>query len=207
MFHFSVPEIISGTSAVVGPRTSVPAVCTSDIFTPYQHNGRVLVGPWITFHWWVWPDWSTTSRAHWAKCGLYSGETQALWLPCHISSRYAEKKGRMSQIHHILCTQAVLTLARQNHQQRCWFVFTPTVVTKDKSLQWHKLYWMFNGNQESFNWIMQQWQNWWAQLGVGHKVPRFPLRLYVSQSALYWWHTGPCAVNKTLITKCNETFT
>lgn len=108
MFHFSVPEIISGTSAVVGPRTSVPAVCTFDIFRAYQHNGGVLVGPWITFHWWVWPDWSTTSRAHRAKCELYSWETQALWLPCHISSRYAEKKGRMSQIRHIPCTQAVL---------------------------------------------------------------------------------------------------
>lgn len=83
-----------------------------DILTLYQHNwGSCQVGHWITFHWCVRPDWSTASRAYWPKRGLYSWETQALSLPCHISNCRAEKKGRV--LHHVPYTQAVLTLARK----------------------------------------------------------------------------------------------
>lgn len=125
-----------------------------DILTLYQHNwGSCQVGHWITFHRCVRPDWSTASRAYWPKCGLYSWETQALSLPCHISNCRAEKKGRVSQIHHVPYTQAVLTLARK---KKC-------------SLQWDKLQLRLNNNLDTSNLIMTHYQHRrcrWTQLGV-----------------------------------------
>lgn len=55
------------------------------------------VGPWITFHGRVWPDWSTTLHAQWPKYGLHSGELQA---PLVAGSRHQspcrEKKQSIS---------------------------------------------------------------------------------------------------------------
>ncbi len=120
-FVSPAPERFSITSSVVWLRISVtlPVVCVSvfvihGILTLYQHNwGNCQVGPWITFHWCVWPDWSTTSRAFWPKRVTYSGETLRL-SGCHVTSGIdrAQKKGRASQIQHVSYTQAVLTPAR-----------------------------------------------------------------------------------------------
>lgn len=113
-------------------RVSVCVCVIHDILTLYQHNwGSCQVGPWITFHWCAWPNWSTASHAYWPKRAPYSGET--LWLSgCHVTSgtSRAEKKGRVSQIHHVPYTQAVLTLARPSHQWQYLFVFTPVNATK-----------------------------------------------------------------------------
>ncbi len=136
---FPTAERVSITSSVVWLRISftLPTVCVSvsmihDFLTLYQHNwGSCQVGPWITFQWCAWPDWSTALRAYWPKYASYSGETLG-HSGCHVTSGIgrAEKKGRASQVHHVLYTQPVLTLARPSHRWQYLFVFTPVNVTK-----------------------------------------------------------------------------
>lgn len=118
-------------------RVTLPTVCVAVcvihyILALYQHNWwSCQVGPWITFQWCEWPDWSIALCSYWPRYALYSGETLRR-CGCHVTSGIiiAEKDGRVSQRHHVLYTQSVLTLARPIHWWQYLFVLTPLNVTK-----------------------------------------------------------------------------